>query len=106
MIRDYCKAKRIFVLSVNDASTSELFTNDAIGRNLPTASIVKVLDRLVREGTMNSSMARIMHFLLKQHIAKSRCWRDVVAVQAMARGRREARKGARFTGGSRRSGQT
>eukprot|EP01043_Picozoa_sp_COSAG02_P027246 COSAG02_NODE_1598_length_11761_cov_15.902418_13_plen_55_part_01 len=51
LIRDYCKAKRIFVLSVNDASTSELFTNAAIGRALPTASIVRVLERLVLEGT-------------------------------------------------------
>lgn len=50
LIRDYCKAKRIFVLSVNDASTSELFTNAAIGRALPAASIVRVLDRLALEG--------------------------------------------------------
>jgi hypothetical protein len=57
LIRDYCKAKRIFVLTVNDASTSELFTNAAIGRALPIQSIIRVLDRLVLEGIKSQQLA-------------------------------------------------
>ena len=50
LIRNYCKAKKLFVISVNDASTGDLFCNREIGRALPQASIVELLEQLVSEG--------------------------------------------------------
>ena len=47
LIRNYCKAKKLFVISVNDASTGDLFCNREIGRALPQASIVELLEQLV-----------------------------------------------------------
>ena len=50
LIRDYCRSHKKFILNVNDDSRSPLFTNAAINRALPSASIVQLLEQLVSEG--------------------------------------------------------
>ena len=50
LIREYCRFHKRFVLDVAEEARSPLFSNAAIGRALPAASIVQLLDQLAEEG--------------------------------------------------------